>query len=146
MIRLIQKPLGQLVAKSSLQTPTRLHLKSQAALGAPKSISREVSQHVSSRSYHISLTEFQPADGVHVAVEKSLSESITKSQSASTDNKSCGDPVEDDEMEQEEMFVTADPMLGHGKIQEWGGPRRGGSLMEPTRFGDWERKGRCTDF
>jgi hypothetical protein len=81
-----------------------------------------------------------------VAVEKSLSESITKSQSASTDNKSCGDPVEDDELEQEEMFVTADPMLGHGKIQEWGGPRRGGSLMEPTRFGDWERKGRCTDF
>ena len=30
--------------------------------------------------------------------------------------------------------------------REWGGPRRGGRLPEPTRFGDWERKGRCTDF
>ena len=29
---------------------------------------------------------------------------------------------------------------------EWGGPTRGGELAEPTRFGDWERKGRCTDF
>ena len=26
------------------------------------------------------------------------------------------------------------------------GPMRGGRQQEPTRFGDWERKGRCTDF
>mmetsp|Transcript_5316 Transcript_5316/g.7876 ORF Transcript_5316/g.7876 Transcript_5316/m.7876 type:complete len:97 (-) Transcript_5316:357-647(-) len=51
----------------------------------------------------------------------------------------------EDEMEQEEMFVRADQSLGHTKL-EWGGPRRGGRLKEPTRFGDWERKGRCTDF
>jgi hypothetical protein len=51
----------------------------------------------------------------------------------------------DDEMEQEDMFVEAHASLGHGKI-EWGGPRRGGRLEEPTRYGDWERKGRCTDF
>jgi hypothetical protein len=25
---------------------------------------------------------------------------------------------------------------------EWNGPRG----AEPTRFGDWEQKGRCTDF
>ncbi|KAG6973574.1 hypothetical protein JG688_00003454 [Phytophthora aleatoria] len=29
---------------------------------------------------------------------------------------------------------------------EYGGPTRGGKLKEPTRFGDWERKGRCSDF
>lgn len=29
---------------------------------------------------------------------------------------------------------------------EYGGPTLGGKLMEPTRFGDWERKGRCSDF
>lgn len=29
---------------------------------------------------------------------------------------------------------------------EWGGPLRGGKNHEPTRFGDWERKGRCTDY
>ena len=58
----------------------------------------------------------------------------------------CGDlPDEDDEMEQEEMFVDADESFEHG-MAEWGGPRRGGRLPEPTRFGDWERKGRCTDF
>tara|TARA_X000000950_G_C13826352_1_gene624206 strand:+ start:796 stop:915 length:120 start_codon:yes stop_codon:yes gene_type:complete len=29
---------------------------------------------------------------------------------------------------------------------EWGGPLQGGKMPEPTRFGDWERKGRCTDY
>lgn len=50
-----------------------------------------------------------------------------------------------DEMEQEDMFVDAHHSFGHAKV-EWGGPRRGGRFEEPTRFGDWERKGRCTDF
>jgi hypothetical protein len=59
----------------------------------------------------------------------------------------CGDlpEDEDEEMEQEEMYVDPDECLGTDK-REWGGPRRGGRLPEPTRFGDWERKGRCTDF
>ena len=50
---------------------------------------------------------------------------------------------EDDYME--EMFVQPDITLGTEKV-EWGGPRRGGRFEEPTRFGDWERKGRCSDF
>lgn len=53
--------------------------------------------------------------------------------------------VDEDEMEQEEMFVSPDISLGTEKV-EWGGPRRGGRFLEPTRFGDWERKGRATDF
>ena len=63
--------------------------------------------------------------------------------------ESCGDVVDDDdddEMEQEEMFVDPYESFEHQGIREWGGPRRGGRLPEPTRFGDWERKGRCTDF
>jgi hypothetical protein len=61
--------------------------------------------------------------------------------------ESCGDLNEDhdDEMEQEEMFVEAHSTFKYPKM-EWGGPRRGGRLPEPTRYGDWERKGRCTDF
>mmetsp|Transcript_48612 Transcript_48612/g.110322 ORF Transcript_48612/g.110322 Transcript_48612/m.110322 type:complete len:121 (+) Transcript_48612:234-596(+) len=51
----------------------------------------------------------------------------------------CGD-VEEEVVEMEEMFCTAAAGL------EWGGPRRGGRFAEPTRFGDWEQKGRCTDF
>jgi hypothetical protein len=58
--------------------------------------------------------------------------------------EACGE-VDDDDMEQEEMFVDA-PDSFDFKVREWGGPRRGGRLPEPTRFGDWERKGRCTDF
>lgn len=59
----------------------------------------------------------------------------------------CGDIDSDgdDEDEQEEMFVEAHESFEH-KMVEWGGPRRGGRLPEPTRFGDWERKGRCSDF
>ena len=61
--------------------------------------------------------------------------------------EACGDVDSDDdeEMEQEEMFVEAYETFKH-KTMEWGGPRRGGRLPEPTRYGDWERKGRCTDF
>uniref|UniRef100_A0A7S0F6R7 Succinate dehydrogenase assembly factor 4, mitochondrial n=2 Tax=Craspedostauros australis TaxID=1486917 RepID=A0A7S0F6R7_9STRA len=62
----------------------------------------------------------------------------------------CGDVNEDgddddDDMEEEEMFVDAHETFQFHQ-REWGGPRRGGRLPEPTRFGDWERKGRCTDF
>ena len=60
--------------------------------------------------------------------------------------RACGDVNdEDDEMEQEEMFVDADASFEHNK-REWGGPRRGGRYPEPTRYKDWERKGRCSDF
>ena len=52
----------------------------------------------------------------------------------------CGDADEDDDDEMEEMFVQG-PMG-----MEYGGPTRGGRMPEPTRFGDWERKGRTSDF
>lgn len=51
----------------------------------------------------------------------------------------CGDPLQDDD--EEDMVPMIDP-----KTNEWGGPTKGGVMPEPTRFGDWERKGRCTDF
>ena len=60
--------------------------------------------------------------------------------------ESCGeDPMKDDEDDFEEMFVDPFPAFEHNQ-REWGGPTRGGRFPEPTRFGDWERKGRCTDF
>ena len=57
-------------------------------------------------------------------------------------SEKCGiDGDEDNEEEEmEEMFV-----MGPAGI-EWGGPTRGGQRPEPTRFGDWERKGRASDF
>ena len=103
----------------------------------------ESSSKTNMRSYHASHVVLQPKDAVHVSIEKS---DTPPSQSIPGKDSKCGPVEEDDEMEQEEMFVTSDPLLGLGKIQEWGGPRRGGRLAEPTRFGDWERKGRCTDF
>ena len=54
--------------------------------------------------------------------------------------ESCGDAIDIDEVEEEEMWVTGPAGL------EWGGPTRGGKRPEPTRYGDWERKGRVTDF
>lgn len=49
---------------------------------------------------------------------------------------------DDDEDEQDMESVVDIGPLG----KEFGGPQRGGKFKEPTRFGDWERKGRCTDF
>lgn len=54
------------------------------------------------------------------------------------------DDISDDEFEDdmEEMFVKGP----FNDQLEWGGPTRGGRRPEPTRYGDWERKGRATDF
>ena len=56
-------------------------------------------------------------------------------------DKKCGTVNDvDDFQDLEEMFVNG-PMG-----MEWGGPTRGGQRPEPTRYGDWERKGRASDF
>lgn len=109
------------------------------------------------RQLHNSAIRRMVVSDVKVTLETASSNNTNSTPTNSTDDSattssgsSCsqGIPLDDEEEEeeQEEMFVTADPVLGHGTIKEWGGPRRGGSLAEPTRFGDWERKGRCTDF
>jgi hypothetical protein len=68
---------------------------------------------------------------------------------SSVSKPACGPPnitkpkigaQDEDEDDLEEMFVQ-----GPNGI-EWGGPTRGGSKPEPTRYGDWERKGRVSDF
>ena len=108
------------------------------------------------RQLHNSTIRRMAVNDVKVTLETASSNN-TNSTPTNTDDSattssgsSCSQGIpldeEEEEEEQEEMFVTADPVLGHGTIKEWGGPRRGGSLAEPTRFGDWERKGRCTDF
>ena len=49
-----------------------------------------------------------------------------------------------DEDEVDEDVDSDDDMVDvvNAETGEWGGPRG----PEPTRFGDWEVKGRCTDF
>jgi hypothetical protein len=74
---------------------------------------------------------------------------LSKSAEVVVEKMACGsdgDNDDDDEMEQEEMYVTPHESFEFQNVSEWGGPRRGGRLLEPTRFGDWERKGRCSDF
>jgi hypothetical protein len=51
----------------------------------------------------------------------------------------CG-PLDGDD-DDDDFVPMVDAATG-----EWGGPTRGGAAPEPTRYGDWERKGRCTDF
>lgn len=71
----------------------------------------------------------------------------TSTKPAEKESSNCGTVVVDDDEDDymEEMFV--DPHVSFENAgKEWGGPTRGGRLPEPTRFGDWERKGRCSDF
>ena len=59
---------------------------------------------------------------------------------ASKPEEACGPlPAEDDDLSDPVSMIDS-------KTGEWGGPTKGGTMPEPTRFGDWERKGRCTDF
>ena len=59
----------------------------------------------------------------------------------STPKASDVTPEDDVDSDDEDMVPMIDPSTG-----EWGGPTKGGTMPEPTRFGDWERRGRCTDF
>lgn len=53
----------------------------------------------------------------------------------------CGPEEDPDDLdEMEEMFIEGPAGI------EWNGPTRGGKRPEPTRYGDWERKGRASDF
>mmetsp|Transcript_22640 Transcript_22640/g.33424 ORF Transcript_22640/g.33424 Transcript_22640/m.33424 type:complete len:140 (-) Transcript_22640:329-748(-) len=86
----------------------------------------------------------------HVTITESKAELSQKDESNDGDSSKilrteCGDVTEHQDEEMEEMFVDAFEGFLH-KDREWGGPTRGGRFPEPTRYGDWERKGRCTDF
>ena len=71
---------------------------------------------------------------------QTISQAITKSNLILNEKKDNFDG--DDENEHYENMYVETPFHN----VEWGGPLRGGKLLEPTRFGDWERKGRCTDY
>ena len=134
-----RQPIRQWLTRSTSRIPRKTPHASVISAGR-RSTQTTPHLQIKTRSYQTTAAPFQP-DNVHVTIETSQK---SQPQSGTKDDK-CG-PVDEEEMEQEEMFVTSDPILGHGNIKEWGGPRRGGRLAEPTRFGDWERKGRCTDF
>ena len=94
------------------------------------------------------LSLFAQSFSTTVKVEHLKAKKNTEPETSQTMPAACGTPSEpgDDEDDFEEMFVNSHPSLGLGSQKEWGGPTRGGKLAEPTRFGDWERKGRCSDF
>jgi len=55
---------------------------------------------------------------------------------ASKGDAKKADPVE------ENMAETAPPKPAPQQVKEIGGPKG----PEPTRYGDWEKGGRCSDF
>lgn len=75
---------------------------------------------------------------LHKISEKDISENYQIKQRKINFEES--EEIDDEDIEMEDMFCQT------SKGKEWGGPMRGGRYNEPTRFGDWERKGRCTDF
>ena len=85
-------------------------------------------------SPNIKLTTAPPEPYVNKK-KVSLNELLSEDDDLMTDN-------DEDEDEMEEMFA---PGPTNGEI-EWGGPTRGGKRLEPTRYGDWDRNGRVSDF
>lgn len=91
---------------------------------------------------HVDHTKFTPKKEALEAVKVNTTANVIagKAEAAAPSSK-CGpedDPDDLDEME--EMFIQGPAGM------EWNGPTRGGKRPEPTRFGDWERKGRASDF
>ena len=144
---------ASLLRTTTTSNPRSLNKKGEIKLNDSSALNTNTTNlRAARRSIHVSARQLKSVNDIHVTMESSGSNSATPelSSNSSRTNTSCSQGVsstdDEEEMEQEEMFVIADPVLGLGNNREWGGPRRGGSMPEPTRFGDWERKGRCTDF
>ena len=65
-----------------------------------------------------------------------------KAQSEAKKNVDAGQPETANDAPDNAQQTPADVDAGGPKPVEIGGP----SGLEPTRYGDWERKGRCVDF
>jgi len=101
--------------------------------------------HFSPTTLSFSTTSARDDTGIQITKSVHSEESIVEEEQTSTCSRGIPDDPEDDAEVMEEMFVKPDVSLGHNHL-EWGGPRRGGRFEEPTRFGDWERNGRCSDW
>jgi hypothetical protein len=80
----------------------------------------------------------KPGAGPSGPIGVELAKDVKKPTAAKDECGTKGPLDEDDAQDYVQMF---DPIT-----REWGGPTKGGTMPEPTRYGDWERKGRCTDF
>ena len=65
-----------------------------------------------------------------------------KAQSEAKKHVDTGPPETANDAPGNGQQTPADADAGSPKPVEIGGP----SGLEPTRYGDWERKGRCVDF
>ena len=61
--------------------------------------------------------------------------------SPDTDSSKTGTPSQGEKASLKDQETAAE-QAKDGVIKEVGGPKG----PEPTRYGDWERKGRCSDF
>ena len=69
-------------------------------------------------------------------------EKTSKIKAENIDGKCSSEANEDASVDDELENMFHDGPCG----VEWNGPTRGGRRPEPTRYGDWERKGRVSDF
>lgn len=96
--------------------------------------------HIANTARNTLCTSVTKAPLIVINKSNAIKDTATKAEPKDL-KESCGTTTPDDELEElEEMYV-----MGPAGI-EWNGPTRGGARPEPTRYKDWERKGRCTDF
>ena len=95
------------------------------------------------RPQAIAFKKFSSISDFVSKLSSSMNNSVTVTTTKPKQKLDCSQPtdIDDDNLEDlEEMFVMGPAGM------EWNGPTRGGARPEPTRYGDWERKGRASDF
>lgn len=80
----------------------------------------------------------QPGNGVEVNVTNTYSESDPKSANRPTDS----DTNLPEGVAAAQSTIPATANSNTDRPTEYGGQKG----LEPTRYGDWEKNGRCTDF
>ena len=131
-IRLIYNPISCALELKSLIRSNDLNL-TRSAFRASKLVLRYHNTDVQAGKPVVT-----KADSVIVAATDIRVKSPPNAPRGALDAYELGDDEMADDLE--EMFIDGPAGV------EWGGPTRGGQRPEPTRYGDWERKGRTSDF
>ena len=82
-------------------------------------------------------TNVEPNSKLDIDASISLSKPVSSLSEESLDNSGEKENLAND-MSDLAVEISSDPNL----VTETGGPKG----PEPTRYGDWEQKGRCTNF
>lgn len=135
--RIVQGTARRFVHRTPSAPPSSLRRLASSSVPSDRQLTREEEQRERIKAMEQVMREKTMREVQAAAASRrpeGISHMLESKDSRSEESKAIDDAIAE---EFGDAFAAADNAAG-----EWGGPKG----KEPTRFGDWEQKGRTTDF